>query len=39
MRVLQVLAGAAQGGAEAFFHRLVPALAEAGISLSRSSMR
>jgi glycosyltransferase involved in cell wall biosynthesis len=30
-RVLQVMAGAAQGGAEAFFTRLVPALARAGI--------
>jgi len=30
-RVLQLLAGAPQGGAEAFFERLVPALAEAGI--------
>ncbi|MHA1112958.1 MAG: glycosyltransferase [Alphaproteobacteria bacterium] len=32
MRVLQAMAGAARGGAEAFFHRLVPALAEAGVS-------
>jgi len=30
-RVLQVMAGAAQGGAEAFFARLVPALACAGL--------
>jgi len=31
MRVLQVMAGAHHGGAEAFFTRLVPALAEAGL--------
>lgn len=30
-RVYQVMAGAAQGGAEAFFFRLLPALAKAGI--------
>jgi len=38
MRVLQVMAGAAQGGAEAFFHRLVPALAEAGVE-QRAAVR
>ncbi len=31
MRVLQVMAGARRGGAEAFFTRLVPALARAGV--------
>lgn len=31
MRVLQVMAGARHGGAEAFFTRLVPALARAGL--------
>lgn len=31
MRVVQAMAGAAVGGAEAFFMRLVPALAEAGM--------
>lgn len=31
MRVLQVMAGAARGGAEAFFMRLVPALQRAGL--------
>jgi glycosyltransferase involved in cell wall biosynthesis len=31
MRVLQVMAGARVGGAEAFFERLVPALARAGV--------
>ena len=31
MRVLQVMAGAAHGGAEAFFCRLVPALGRAGV--------
>lgn len=31
MRVLQVMAGAKVGGAEAFFERLVPALARAGL--------
>ncbi len=31
MRVLQVMAGARRGGAEAFFARLVPALARAGV--------
>ncbi len=31
MKVLQVMAGAAQGGAEGFFERLVPALFRAGI--------
>lgn len=30
-RVLQVMAGAAKGGAEAFFARLVPALSRAGV--------
>jgi glycosyltransferase involved in cell wall biosynthesis len=30
-RVMQVMAGAAHGGAEAFFDRLVPALARAGV--------
>lgn len=30
-RVLQAMAGAAMGGAEAFFERLVPALARAGV--------
>ena len=31
MRVLQIMAGAEHGGAEAFFTRLVPALARAGV--------
>jgi len=31
MRVLQIMVGARQGGAEAFFMRLVPALARAGL--------
>ncbi len=31
MRVIQAMAGAAQGGAEAFYARLVPALARAGL--------
>ncbi len=31
MRVLQVMAGAAHGGAEAFFCRLLPALSRAGV--------
>jgi glycosyltransferase involved in cell wall biosynthesis len=31
MRVLQAMAGAAMGGAEAFFSRLVPALGRAGV--------
>ena len=31
MRVIQVMAGAAVGGAEAFFERLVPALSRAGL--------
>ena len=31
MRVLQVMAGAAHGGAEAFFCRLVPALSRSGV--------
>lgn len=31
MRVLQVMAGAQHGGAEAFFYRLIPALAKAGL--------
>lgn len=31
-RVMQVMAGAAHGGAEAFFDRLVPALARAGVA-------
>lgn len=32
MRVLQAMAGAPHGGAEAFFERLVPALARAGLA-------
>ncbi|MFO0996139.1 MAG: glycosyltransferase [Alphaproteobacteria bacterium] len=32
MRVLQAMAGAPHGGAEAFFERLVPALARAGLT-------
>src|SRR5204863_7820832 len=31
LRLLQVMAGAAKGGAEAFFTRLVPALSRVGI--------
>ncbi|MDG2479434.1 MAG: glycosyltransferase, partial [Alphaproteobacteria bacterium] len=31
MRVVQAMAGAATGGAEAFFMRLVPALSEVGV--------
>lgn len=33
MRVLQAMAGAERGGAEAFFQRLVPALARAGLEV------
>ena len=32
IRLMQAMAGAAHGGAEAFFERLVPALARAGVA-------